>query len=62
MTDITKCGGYGCPMKESCWRYIAPDGARQSYADLTIYRKGDSCEMYYTKSKTEPSIQKEMQE
>jgi hypothetical protein len=31
MTDITKCDGKECTMKETCWRYKAPEGRYQSY-------------------------------
>lgn len=24
MADITKCRGFNCPQKETCWRYRAP--------------------------------------
>jgi hypothetical protein len=24
VADITKCKGYNCPQKETCWRYRAP--------------------------------------
>ena len=31
-TDITKCNGEGCPVKESCYRYTStPDEHCQSY-------------------------------
>jgi len=40
MTDISKCNGSGCPLKEKCWRYLAPSSSWQSmivaaYADGT---------------------------
>ena len=31
MTDITKCDGKECTMKETCWRYKAPKDYYQSY-------------------------------
>lgn len=34
MTDITKCANKNCKIKEQCWRYTAPDGHWQSYADF----------------------------
>ena len=24
MSDITKCDGEGCPLRSSCWRFLAP--------------------------------------
>lgn len=31
MSDITKCKGGACPLKDICYRYTAPEGKRQSY-------------------------------
>jgi hypothetical protein len=31
MTDITKCWGHGCDLKESCYRFTASEGMSQSY-------------------------------
>lgn len=31
MTDITKCRGDGCPIKDNCYRYTAPSSEMQSY-------------------------------
>ena len=31
MADIGKCSGDGCPVKEDCWRYLAPSSDWQSY-------------------------------
>lgn len=30
MVDITKCKNADCPIKESCYRWLAPDGEMQS--------------------------------
>lgn len=30
MSDITKCSGTDCPIKESCWRFKAPSDEYQS--------------------------------
>lgn len=37
MADITKCSGEGCPFKENCYRYTAPEGYWQSYFMKTPY-------------------------
>lgn len=34
MTDITKCANKNCKIKESCYRFTAPDGYWQSYANF----------------------------
>lgn len=43
MADITMCVGTGCPLCETCYRYMAePNEYRQSYADFTgKVTKGD---------------------
>ena len=36
MADITMCVGTGCPLRETCYRYMAePNEYRQSFADFT---------------------------
>jgi hypothetical protein len=51
MSDITKCGGFDCPMKQACKRYTAPANEyRQSYFldhPYKIDEKGFSCDMYW---------------
>ena len=31
MSDITKCTGKDCPVKEKCYRYTSPEDSRQSW-------------------------------
>jgi hypothetical protein len=31
MADISKCRGTDCPMKDKCWRYLAPSSKWQAY-------------------------------
>lgn len=51
MSDITKCGGFDCPMKESCTRFTSPANKfRQAYfldPPYHINEGGFSCEMYW---------------
>ncbi len=36
MADITMCVGTGCPLRETCYRYMAtPNEHRQSFGDFT---------------------------
>ncbi len=36
MADITMCVGTGCPLRETCYRYMAePNEYRQSFSDFT---------------------------
>ena len=43
--DITKCADEDCPMRETCWRWLAPAGESQSY--FIGRRKDDECEDYW---------------
>lgn len=52
MADITKCQGTGCIVKDSCFRYTAPDGERQSYftdppLKASQQHDGKTCEYYW---------------
>ena len=48
MTDITKCEGKECAMKETCWRYKAPKGYYQSYfTESPINKETKECEYYW---------------
>lgn len=52
MTDITKCPGDGCPLRDKCWRYLAPDEGLQSYSDYFNRLKTDddgkvACDGYW---------------
>jgi len=46
MTDITKCSGENCPMKESCYRYTAEADTMQSYFIEPPIKDG-KCEHYW---------------
>jgi hypothetical protein len=46
MTDITKCTGEGCPLKETCYRFTAPTGMYQSFF-FGVPIKNGKCEMYW---------------
>ena len=46
MTDITKCNGRGCDLRETCYRFTAPAGMLQSYFMTSPIKKGE-CEMYW---------------
>lgn len=42
MTDISKCAGIDCPIRETCYRFTAPaDPYRQSWM---VVRYVDPCE------------------
>jgi len=46
MSDITKCNGINCPVKESCKRFTAESGFRQSWFTESLIKDG-KCEMYW---------------
>lgn len=46
MTDISKCNGAGCELKEKCYRFTALDNEyRQSY--MTPDKRGLECEYFW---------------
>lgn len=49
MPDISKCNGTNCPLKESCYRFIAiPSEYGQSYFADTPYNKEENkCEHFW---------------
>ena len=51
MSDITKCPGTDCPMKEKCKRFTEPSNKfHQSYFLDPPYEKNDTyfkCDMYW---------------
>lgn len=46
MADITKCRGTGCPLKETCYRFLAKEGLRQSYF-IEVHYKNNNCKYYW---------------
>lgn len=48
MSDITKCPGKDCTLKEDCYRFTAPvNEYRQSYFVETPKQKNGVCEEYW---------------
>lgn len=47
MSDITKCPGKNCALKEDCYRFTAPEGIYQSYFVETPKQKNGVCEKYW---------------
>jgi len=52
MTDITKCWGHGCDLKESCYRFTASEGMCQSYFMNSPIKDG-KCEYQWDTSAKE---------
>ena len=46
MTDITKCTGEGCALKETCYRFTATTGMYQSFF-FGVPIKNGKCEYYW---------------
>jgi len=45
MADITKCSGTNCPLKNDCFRFLAPESySRTKYIDVP-YKNG-ACEYF----------------
>jgi hypothetical protein len=56
MTDITKCSNKDCPLKNTCFRFLAKDGYWQSYSDFKPKEDG-TCEHYWKcKTKKETKL------
>jgi hypothetical protein len=49
MTDITKCTGEGCALKETCYRFTATTGMYQSFF-FEVPIKNGKCEYYWEKT------------
>jgi len=46
VSDITKCSGVGCPLKDMCFRFTAPGSERQAYF-TTPPVKDNKCDMFW---------------
>jgi len=46
MADIAMCQGNECPVKENCWRYMAPTGIWQAYLATPPYTE-EGCEYFW---------------
>lgn len=46
MTDITKCSGFKCPIKDKCKRYTASPSSNQSMFVKPPIKKG-KCDMFW---------------
>ena len=56
MPDIAMCKGGECTIKESCYRYTAEPGSRQTYFGCPPYKEkmgGTACEYYWYNRKEE---------
>ena len=45
MSSINKCEGQGCPIREKCYRFMAPEDDYQSYFIKTPFEY-DYCEKF----------------
>ena len=46
MSDIAMCLGGDCPVKENCWRYMAPESRWQSYFQAPPFTE-EGCEYFW---------------
>lgn len=51
MTDITKCIGEGCDLKETCYRFTSATGMYQSFFFEVPIRNG-KCDYYWSQDAT----------
>ena len=55
MSDITKCVNEECPLRETCWRWLAPGGSPwQSMAEFELDLDGTCGEYWPVDEKGEP--------
>lgn len=52
MPDITMCKGEECPLKETCYRYIATPTINQSYFVNPPFTKKGQCLYYWNDIKS----------
>lgn len=45
--DISMCEGIDCPLKETCYRYLATPSYWQSYSNFYEYIENGKCEHYW---------------
>lgn len=58
MSDITMCSGDNCPLKETCYRYLAPKSEYQSYFIDAPVTKNGKC-LYYWEYEKEVKVKEE---
>jgi hypothetical protein len=59
MPDITMCSGIECPLKETCYRYLAKPSFYQSYFFTAPYDKEyESCGHYWEDKKSSKPSEK----
>lgn len=47
MPDIAMCSGGECPIKDNCWRYMAPPDRYQSYFAPPPFKEKEGCEYFW---------------
>ena len=47
VADITKCSNKECPLRESCFRFLAEDSLYQSYCVGVMPDETGKCYMYW---------------
>jgi len=52
MADISKCKGTDCPIRDSCYRYTAPDSlVWQSYYNYSYDHEKEECKDFWKRRK-----------
>lgn len=57
MTDISKCLGDYCALRDSCWRHVAPSsGCSQSYIHPPRHAQGSGCHHWWAIDRDRPRM------
>jgi hypothetical protein len=56
MADISKCSGTNCPLKESCYRFLAKPSQMQSYfMEVPYNNESNDCDFYWDREVMHPT-------
>jgi hypothetical protein len=58
MADISKCNGYGCKKRDTCYRFTAPNSDYQSYFSIVPVARNGECGEYWPNTGREVVIEK----
>ena len=59
MSDITKCKGTNCPLKNTCYRYIsATNLGWQAWLIDVPFKEDNTCELYWKTNEQTKQLQK----
>ncbi|HSH03658.1 MAG TPA: DUF2934 domain-containing protein [Anaerolineae bacterium] len=56
MSDITRCYGHDCPLRDDCYRYTMPRPGRDALARVPYDEETGSCQYFYSNEPSEEGI------